>query len=187
MSLQAELERRAQSDLSADGQRIRGYAIIFNTPSEDLGGFKEIITPAAVDRTLAEQLDVRALVNHDTTMVLGRTKAGTLTLQKDARGLRVDILPPDTTAGRDILASVKRGDVTGMSFTFKALKDEWRTDVKTPIRAVTDMLIHEVSIVTFPAYSATDVQVAQRALQTWQQQGQSVAWLRMRRRATDAA
>jgi len=179
----AELECRSVSDLSVDGSRITGYAVIFNTLSEDLGGFRELITPAAVDRTLAEGVDVRALVDHDSSKVLGRTKAKTLTLFKDARGLRVDILPPDTTTGRDILESVKRGDVTGMSFKFQALKDEWRAENGTPIRSVTDMLIQEVSIVTFPAYAATDVQVAQRALHAWEAEGKSVAWLRMKQKA----
>ena len=179
----AELECRSVSDISADGQRIRGYAVVFNSLSEDLGGFREVITPAAVDRTLADALDVRALVNHDSSKVIGRTKAGTLRLSKDTRGLRVEIDPPDNTIGRDILESVKRGDVTGMSFRFEALKDDWRSEGGMPIRSVTDMLIQEVSIATFPAYSASDVTVAQRALQAYQQRGQLINWLQLSHRA----
>jgi HK97 family phage prohead protease len=175
----AELECRSVSDISADGQKIRGYAVIFNSLSEDLGGFREVITPAAVDRSLAEGADIRALVNHDPSKVLGRTKSGTLKLSKDARGLLVDILPPDTTAGRDIIESVKRGDVSGMSFKFSVLKDEWRAENGTPIRSVTDMLIQEVSVVTFPAYGATDVTIAQRHLEVFRaHRGRRIDWLR---------
>jgi HK97 family phage prohead protease len=160
------LEIRA-AVVGVNGQKIVGYAIVFNQPSEDLGGFVEIITPAAVDRTLAEDLDVRALVDHDTSKIIGRTKAGTMILRKDAHGLLVEIHPPDTTAGRDILESVRRGDVTGMSFKFGVIRPhgerfEQRAGVTT--RIVSDMRIPEVSVVTFPAYTATDVSVAQRAL-----------------------
>ena len=79
------------------GRTLRGYAIAFNSISEDLGGFREIILPDAVDRTLRERLDVRALVDHDPSQVLGRTTAGTLRLEKDAKGLIAEIDPPDTT------------------------------------------------------------------------------------------
>ena len=165
----SDMERRAAS-IGAVGQKIRGYAIVFDTPSHDLGGFQEIITPAAVDRTLGEHLDVRALVDHDTSKVLGRTKAGTLALRKDARGLLVEIDPPETTVGRDILESVRRGDVTGMSFGFRVVRPhgerfETRSDIAT--RIITDMVISEVSVVTFPAYAAADVSVAQRSLRAF--------------------
>ena len=106
------------NSVGIDGRTIRGYAVVFGTLSADLGGWREPIEPAAVDRTIAEALDVRALVDHDPSKVLGRTKAGTLQLAKDAHGLAVRINPPDTTTGRDVLALVERGDVSGMSFSF---------------------------------------------------------------------
>lgn len=164
------LESRA-AVVGVNGQKIVGYAIVFNEPSEDLGGFVEIITAAAVDRTLAEGLDVRALVDHDSSKIIGRVKAGTLTLQKDARGLLVEIHPPDTTVGRDILESVRRGDVTGMSFKFGIVQphgEHFEQRAGVPTRIVSDMRIPEVSVVTFPAYTATDVSVAQRSLQAFQ-------------------
>lgn len=155
-------------DLSQDS-KIRGYAIVFNTLSVDLGGFKERILPEAVNRTFSEASDVRALVDHDPARILGRTRAGTLEIRKDARGLKVAIDPPNTTSARDILESVSRGDVTGMSFRFRALDDDWHMEDGMPVRDVTDMLISEVSIVTFPAYPDTDVGVAMRSLAVFQE------------------
>lgn len=176
-----QLERRFTGDIrveAGDGRKIRGYAIVFDALSVNLGGFREIIKPEAVDRTLSEALDVRALVDHDTGKVIGRTRAGTLTLRKDRKGLKVEIDPADTTAGRDIFESVSRGDVSGMSFAFRTLTDEWRMEDGETIREILDMTISEVSIVSFPAYQQTSVEVAQRSLQAFQhtQRGSAIEW-----------
>lgn len=178
------IERRAfaecRAEASDNGKKIRGYAIRFDAKSVDLGGFYEFIAPEAVDRTISEGLDVRALVDHDTAKVIGRTRAGTLSLRKDSKGLKVDIEPDDAISyAKDIMRAVARGDVSGMSFAFRTLEDEWNYEGKTPIRTVTDMRISEVSIVTFPAYPQTDVQVAQRSLAVFQQaaQGNRIAFL----------
>jgi HK97 family phage prohead protease len=89
-------------------------------------------------------------------------------------------MPPKTTCARDIVESIDRGDVTGMSFAFRTLEDDWYMEDGIPICEVIDMRIREVSIVSFPAYQDTDVQVAQRAMQACQaEQGkdrQSAAW-----------
>jgi HK97 family phage prohead protease len=182
MASSSNLERRAAADISIAGRRIFGYAVVFNSPSGDLGGFYEEVRPEAVDRTLRERLDVRALVDHDTGKVIGRTTAGTLRLAKDERGLRVEIDPPETTAGRDIIELVQRGDVTGMSFTFRVMRphgERFERRDGQPVRILTDLTIQEISIVTFPAYEATDVQVAQRSLLAFDaQHGRSIAMLR---------
>ena len=184
--MQPDLERRAATDITIAGRRITGYAVVFNSPSGDLGGFYEEIRPEAVDRTLRDRLDGRALVDHDASKVLGRTTAGTLRLAKDARGLRVEIDPPDTTAGRDIVELVQRGDVTGMSFSFRVVRphgERFERRDGEPVRIITDMAITDVSVVTYPAYVATDVQVAQRALALRAaRQGRDVEWLRLRGR-----
>ena len=169
------LERRAfaecRAEASDNGRKIKGYAIRFNSLSVDLGGFKEIMAPESVDRTFSEGLEVRALVGHDDSKVLGNTRAGTLLLRKDSKGLRIEIEPDDEISyAKDIMRSVARGDVHGMSFRFGMMPggDEWDWDHELPIRTVRDMRISEVSIVTFPAYAATDVAVAQRSLTAFQ-------------------
>jgi len=181
--LTGEIERRHTGEIRMDpsgDRKLRGYAIRFHDLSQDLGGFKERILPEAIDRTLSEALDVRALVDHDSSKIIGRTRAGTLSLKKDSKGLRVEIDPPNTTAARDILESVARGDVSGMSFAFRVMEDDWHMEDDLPVREVIDMRVSEVSIVSFPAYPSTDVQVAQRALSQFRQaqRGMSIDFAR---------
>lgn len=151
----------------SDDKRIRGYAVVFNVKSLDLGGFREVMLPSSVDRTLREGLDVRAYAEHIPAMILGRTTAGTLRLAKDQHGLRVEISPPNTTIAKDLMISIRRGDVTGMSFRFRALDDQWHMEDGEPIREVSDMIIGEVSVVSEPAYP--DTEVAVRSLREFQE------------------
>lgn len=166
----------------ADGKRIRGMAIVFNSRSVNLGGFFEYIAPEAVDRTLREAGDVRALVDHETAKVLGRTKSGTLMLKKERTGLSIAIDPPNTTYSKDIQESLSRGDVSGMSFRFRVMPDgdSWDEEDGILVRTIHDMQFDEVSVVTFPAYEATSAYVSKRALQRVEdhKRGASVEWLR---------
>ncbi len=155
-SLQAELKTRAEPD--GQDMYIEGYFAVFNRQTELWPGAYEEVAPGAFDETLGN--DIRALINHDTTLVLGRNKAGTLELKTDSYGLwgQVKINPNDTDAV-NLYERVKRGDVDQCSFGFNILKEEtdWRNDgtVKWTIQEID---LHEVSVCTFPAYEETGVQ-----------------------------
>jgi len=136
--------------------KIVGYAAVFNQLSEDLGGFREKIAPGAFRKTIQEA-DIRALWNHDSNYVLGRNKSGTLKLEEDNHGLRIEITPPNTTWARDLITSIKRGDVDQMSFGFRAIKDRWEVDDGQNIRTLLEVSLFDVSPVTYPAYSQTAV------------------------------
>lgn len=178
------LERRAFQEariVAEDARKLKGYAIVFGSTSVDLGGFKEVIAPEAVDRTLGAAADVRALVDHDSGKVIGRTRSGTLQLKKDGHGLAVTIEPDsEISYAKDIMRAVLRGDVSGMSFGFRVIEDLWNWDGPIPLRTVVDMRISEVSIVSFPAYEATNIDVAMRSLRNFQktQGGSRLEWLK---------
>ena len=150
-------ELRVQGD--SDGPVITGYAAVFDLLSEDLGGFKERVLPGAFTDTLKGKPDVKALIDHDSSKILGRTTAGTLKLEEDKKGLAVRISPADTTAGTDILKSIKRGDIDQMSFAFQTVTDRWHTEDEEEIRELVEVKLFEVSIVAFPAYQDTSVAV----------------------------
>lgn len=157
------MERRLLSTVASDAGRLTGYASVYNSLSEDLGGFRERISPAAFTRTLDDtSADVRALVNHDSSLVLGRRSAGTLRLSTDKNGLGVEIYPPDTSYARDLRMLIERGDVNQMSFGFIVRADEWTIEETVRVRTVTDVELIEVSVVTIPAYPDTTVAIRSR-------------------------
>lgn len=146
---------------------LRGHAAVFDSLSEDLGGFREKIAPGAFADAIQTD-DVRALLNHDPNFVLGRNRAKTLRLAEDARGLAIEIDMPDTQAARDLTVLIGRGDITQMSFGFavRAGGQDWHKDDNgTAIRTLKKVRLFDVSPVTFPAYAATDVAV--REWRTW--------------------
>lgn len=164
---------------------IRGYAAVWGSLSTDLGGFRERFTLGAFAET-AKDDDVRALFSHDTGKVLGRNRAGTLKLQEDAKGLAVEIYPPDTSAGRDAVESVRRRDITGMSFAFNVAPGgaSWAHEGDYEVRTVKKAKLKEVSIVAFPAYP--DTSVACRSLDAHKQEQEKLAaaaWVASRRSA----
>lgn len=144
----------------SNGMTFEGYAAVFNSPSQPIGGqFTEYVAPGAFKRSLQARNDIKLLWNHDTGQVLGSTRAGTLTLTEDARGLKAVAQLPDTQLGRDTAVLLKRGDVANMSFGFSvpAKGDSWNEDGS--VRYLNSIRLHEVSIVAFPAYEATTAQV----------------------------
>ena len=140
-----------------DGKiRFEGHAAVFNQLTDQGGYFDEIIMPGAFSKAIIQD-DVRALFNHDPNIVLGRNKAGTLTLSEDGVGLKVDIDAPDTQLARDLNTSVKRKDVTQMSFAFLPEVEEWDWESEPIKRTIREVKLFDVSIVTYPAYPQTDV------------------------------
>ncbi len=139
--------------------KITGHAAVFDQLSKPMWGFREQIRKGAFAETL-KTADVRALWNHNSDKVLGRTKSGTLTLREDETGLHVEIEPPDTSWARDAIASIERGDVDQMSFAFRTEKQEWdESDPENVIRTLVQLDLNDgdVSPVTYPAYPQTDV------------------------------
>ena len=137
-----------------DGMRFTGYAAVFDSPSEPLP-FTEVIQRGAFKRSIDSRNDIKLLWNHNTADVLGSTRAKTLRLYEDERGLKVEALLPNTTLGRDAAELLRRGDVDSMSFGFSVPRggDEWSDDGMR--RTLKSVRLHEISIVAFPAYSAT--------------------------------
>lgn len=139
-----------------------GYAAVFGVWSEDLGGFREMIQPGAF-RNALKTSDVRALVNHDPSLILGRTKSGTLALREDEVGLYIDVTLPETSYARDLAASVRRGDIDQMSFAFTVALDDWTWSGDTVRRVVQEVeQLYDVSPVTYPAFPQTSASVRSR-------------------------
>lgn len=155
-SLYTELKTRAEGD--NQDLYIEGYFAVYSQQTELWPGAYEEIAPGAFDKTLSN--DIRGLIDHETRLVLGRNKSGTLELKSDARGLwgRVKINPNDTDA-MNLYERVKRGDVDQCSFGFNILAEEtdWREDGSVKW-LITEIDLHEVSVCTFPQYQDTGVQ-----------------------------
>lgn len=167
-----------------DGENptIEGYFAVFNSNYEIAPGMSESIAPGAFSRTLSN--DVRALINHDTTLVLGRTKANTLELREDSHGLwgKITINPNDGDA-MNLYERVKRGDVDQCSFGFdlKEQDTEIRDDGAVHW-TIKDLDLFEVSCCTFPAYEQTNIsarskerdEIKKRELSAWREKMKGV-------------
>jgi HK97 family phage prohead protease len=152
-------EHRFASEVRASssdaGKKLSGYAAVYNVPAVIGGQFNEVLRPGCFDACLAEDPDVRALWGHSDLTVLGRTAAGTLRLHTDSKGLFYEIDLPDTQAANDLWKSVSRKDVTGSSFGFYAVKENWIAATKPgdlPTREILAANIFDVSPCSFPAY-----------------------------------
>lgn len=161
----------------AEGEAyIEGYFAVFNSPYQLWEGASEIIKPGAFSDCLGQ--DVRALINHDSTLVLGRTRAGTLTLKEDSRGLWGSVkINRDDVDAMNLYARVQRGDVDQCSFGFgierETFVDLGNGDVRWEIEKVNPL--YEVSVCTFPAYEETGVAARKQQLETIQQR-KAEAW-----------
>jgi HK97 family phage prohead protease len=184
-SFKSELAVREQQE----GQQekvIEGYFAVYGSETELWTGAFEEIKSGAFDDTLEN--DIRALINHNTELVLGRNKAGTLTLEADDKGLwaRVVINEQDTDA-LNLYARVQRGDVDQCSFGFNIIEEstEFREDgtIKWTIEKID---LHEVSIVTFPAYEATSVQARKRDFENLQNRTLEVRKKQLKEKLTHA-
>lgn len=139
-----------------DKKVLEGYASVFNSKT-DLGRFDEVIEPGAFSRALSEDQDVRALIDHDSGRIIGRTKNGTLELREDAKGLHSRITLPDTQDGRDLATLIERGDLDAMSFGFTVKGDRWEKQEGRNTRHISDVDLWDVSVVAFPAYADSSV------------------------------
>lgn len=167
--MQSQLETRYVSLFNADAAEVRiGEGdqqnkfigiIPFNCLSCDLGGFKERLAPTAFKSSLATGTDIRALVDHDPTKLLGRTSNATLRVAEVATGLAVEIDIPDTTYGRDVRELVRRRDIRGLSFGFRVRSGGQRFTKENgqAVRELLDIDLKEVSVVGNPAYADTAV------------------------------
>lgn len=147
-----QIERRDGAALPL----IVGHPSVFNQETDIGGWFIERVAPGAFARTIGES-DIRALFNHDANLVLGRNRAKTLRLSEDDAGLKMEITPPDTQMARDLIVSLERGDISGGSIGFRAMKQEWDESGDILIRTLLDIELYDVSPVTFPAFPQTDV------------------------------
>ena len=154
-----EAEKRTMGTIEVrdhedDHMVLEGYAAVFNVET-DLGAFREVIRPGAFDDVMDD--DVRALINHDPNLILGRTGNGTLELSTDERGLKYKVKLGDQQYARDFYESVKRGDITQSSFAFTIKEQSFNED--RTLRSVDKVRqLLDVSPVTYPAYAAATVQ-----------------------------
>lgn len=147
-----------------DGLTFAGYASVFNSPSDDLGGFREFVAPGAFTRSINSAANgkraIKMFLNHNQDVVLASTRAKTLTLVEDERGLLATARLPENEQGRYVADAVRRGDIDSMSFGFNVEPkgDSWNDDRSE--RTLHAVRLWEVSPVTgWPAYAATTASV----------------------------
>lgn len=158
------LELRAEGDSNV----LHGYAALFDSPSEPMP-FVEYVRSGAFTKTLNDGADVRLLIDHE-GVPLARTKSGTLMLEEDSRGLRVEAsLDPMNPDAQRVLSALRRGDLSQMSFAFRTIKDSWNSD--RSVRELKEVQLFDVSVVTYPAYEDTVVSVRSRQTATVEASG----------------
>lgn len=161
--------RRAAEGETPAGAIIAGAGIVFNKETVIGGrhwGFREIIAPGAFAKSITEE-DQRSFFNHDPNLILGRRSAGTLRVVEDSTGVHYEVDAPDTSYSKDLQVSLERKDVTGSSFIFRTIKEEWTEPVdesdELPLRRVLEAELYELGPVTFPAYEDSTASVGARS------------------------
>lgn len=159
--------RNIDQSLTSENRHIAGYALLFDSASEDLGGFIEVIDRSSLDGVI-EASDVFAVLDHDIKRgVLARSNRGkgSMTLTVDDKGLKYEFDAPKTALGDELIESITRGDISTSSFRFVAEKDKWERRSGKPVRRIMKFReIYDVSPVYQPAYSNTTVIVDTRGL-----------------------
>jgi HK97 family phage prohead protease len=161
MSTKREM-RFAGAELRASGNlTIKGRPAVYNSLSKNLGGFREVLVRGCFDESLDDP-EIYATFNHDDSKIIGRVSAGTLQVGSDATGLTMRCELPNNTVGRDLHESIKRGDISKMSFGMYVIDDAWdigtdESGQKFQRRNVKQAKIFEVSCVTTPAYDSSSV------------------------------
>lgn len=160
--INTKFEIKAEKEGDEEKQKIIGYAALFNDPAPETFGFIEKIAPGAFSEAIKNS-DTRALINHNPDKVLGRNTSGTLKLKEDKTGLWYEIDPPDTSYAKDLMESMKRGDIDQSSFQFRVEVEEWDESGDVPVRTIKKALeLRDVSAVTFPWYPNTQSGVRSR-------------------------
>ncbi len=180
-NFETPLETREQEDELI----LAGYFAVFNQETTLYGNVKEKIAPNAFDKTLDN--DIRALINHDTRLVLGRNKSNTLKLSVDGKGLYGEIsINRNDTDAMNLYERVKRGDVSQNSFGFNILDEEHVERDGEHIFIIKEIDLHEVSPVTFPAYPTTEISARQAQINDIEKRKLEVTKEEMRKRLKDA-
>ena len=181
-------------EIRGDGPlTIRGVAAVYDTVTTIGPWFRERIARGAFRSAIARGDDVRALVNHDPNLLLGRTTNGTLKLEDRDDGLHYEIALPNTQAGRDLHELVRRGDISQSSFGFRVLKEaplERGQGDELPLRTIEDVELYDVSPVTYPAYPTTSVSARSAAAALSADPARTIALvqvLRLKRALDDAS
>lgn len=163
--------RKIEIRKTDQGKYLDGYAAVFfdaanpeQTQFRLWGNTYERVMPSAFVNALARPDDVRCLFNHNDCEIYGRTVAGTLALSIDKIGLRFSCLLPDSDEANGLVTSIERGDISGCSFGFRADAVTWRDVNDQTYRELTDVTLFDVGPCTFPAYSGTSTEIAQRSL-----------------------
>ena len=141
---------------------ITGRPAVYNSLSQDLGGFKEVLLPGCFDDSLSDQ-ELYAAWNHDDSQIIGRVSAGTLEVDSDRIGLTMRCTLPNSPLGQNVYESIRRGDVKQMSFGMVVIEDRWDIasdnsgQQRFERRSISKANLFEVSPVTSPAYTASSV------------------------------